>query len=188
MLCVVSEVTQAADFGVVNNGFSSYTINGQTNPGLTLQRGKTYTFALTNIGHPFWIKTNQGNGTLNGYSAGVATNGMTGGTLTLILPTNAPSPLFYNCQFHAAMTGVITIVDPPVPPAPVILKLTVGTNLTVKFTGSNTFSYFPEFNTNLTTTNWFALTIQTNVALNGTNDAFCTSPAGDQVFIRVRAQ
>lgn len=186
-LCVAG-AARAADFNVVNNGSSSFTINTQSNPGLTLQRGKTYTFALNNNGHPFWIKTVQGSGTGNGYSAGVAANGLQTGTLTLILPTNAPGTLFYNCQFHSPMTGVITVIDPPVPPAPRILKLTVGTNLTVKFTGSNTFSYFPEFSTNLTKTNWFALTVQTNVNVTGTNDAFCTTPAGNAVFIRVRAQ
>lgn len=186
-LCVASATARAADFTVVAS-FPTYTINGAANPGLTLQRGKTYTFALNNSGHPFWIKTVQGIGTGNGYSAGVAANGLTGGTLTLILPTNAPSPLFYNCQFHGSMTGTITVIDPRVPPAPRILKLTVGTNLDLKFTGSNTFSYFPEFNTNLVTTNWFALTVQTNVADNGTNDAFCGLPSGNPVFIRVRAQ
>jgi hypothetical protein len=186
-LFVVSTAAWGADFAVVNNGLSSYTINGQSNPGLTLHRGKTYTFAVNASGHPFWIKTVQGIGTGNGYS-GAANNGATVGTVTLILPTNAPGTLFYNCQFHASMTGTITVIDPPAPPAPLILNLNVGTNLTVKFTGSNTFSYFPEFNTNLATTNWFALTVQTNVYAGGTNDVICGKPPGDAVFIRVRAQ
>jgi len=177
----------AADFTVVNSGLSAYIINGQSNPGLTLHRGRTYTFDVNASGHPFWIKTIQGIGTGNGYS-GAANNGDDVGTITLVLPTNAPSALFYNCRFHAGMTGNITVIDPPVPPPPKILKLTVNTNLVVRFTGSNTFSYFPEFNTNLTTTNWFALTIQTNVAANGTNDVYCGKPSGNEVFIRVRAE
>ncbi len=179
----------AADFSVVNAGASSFTINGVNNPGLTLQRGKTYTFALNNSGHPFWIKTVQDIGTANGYSAGVANNGLQSGTLTLIVPTNAPNTLFYNCQFHSSMTGTITIIDPPVPPRPRILKLTLGTNIALKFTGSNAFSYFPEFNTNLTSTNWFALTVQSsNITATGTNDVFCGRPAGTNVFLRIRAQ
>ncbi len=152
-----------------------------------MQRGKTYTFDINASGHPFWIKTVQGNGTLNGYS-GAANNGTAVGTVTLVLPTNAPGTLFYNCQIHAAMTGVITVIDPPRPSAPLILNLKVGTNLNLKFTGSNTFSYFPEFNTNLATTNWYALTVQTNVYVNGTNDVICGLPPGDTVIIRVRAQ
>ena len=185
-LCLGSTTAASADFSVVNNGFSAYTINGANNPGLTLQRGKTYTFDVNAIGHPFWIKTVQGNGSLNGYSD-AANNGIQTGAVTLTLPNDAPGTLYYNCQIHAAMTGVITVIDPP-PPAPFILKLEVGTNLNLKFTGSNTFSYFPEFNTNLATTNWYALTVQTNVSVNGTNDVICGLPPGDNVFIRVRAQ
>ncbi len=187
ILFFATSSARSADFTVVNNGLSSYTINSQSNPGLTLQRGKTYTFNINAGGHPFWIKTVQGNGALNGYS-GAANNGIQTGTVTLVLPTNAPGTLFYDCQIHPAMTGTITIVNPPTPPAPRILKLTVGTNLDVKFTGSNIFSYFPEFNTNLVATNWFALTVQTNVAGGGTNDVYCGLPAGNPVFIRVRAQ
>ena len=186
-LCLGSTTAASADFSVVNNGFSAYTINGENNPGLTLQRGKTYTFDVNAIGHPFWIKTVQGSGSLNGYSD-AANNGIQTGTVTLTLPNDAPGTLYYNCQIHAAMTGVITVIDPPLPPAPFILKLEVGTNLNLKFTGSNTFSYFPEFNTNLATTNWYALTVQTNVSVNGTNDVICGLPPGDNVFIRVRAQ
>jgi hypothetical protein len=187
VLCLGGTTAVSADFSVVNNGLSAYTINGQNNPGLTLQRGKTYTFDVNASGHPFWIKTVQGNGSSNGYS-GTANNGTQVGTVTLTLPSNAPGTLFYNCQIHAAMTGIITVIDPPLPPAPFILKLNVGTNLNLKFTGSNTFSYFPEFNTNLATTNWYALTVQTNISANGTNDVICGLPPGDHVFIRVRAQ
>jgi hypothetical protein len=188
MLSLAGATADAADFTVLNNGNASYSINGASNPGLTLQRGKTYTFFVGVNGHPFWIKTIQGNGTRNGYNAGVAVNGVELGTLTLNLPTNAPSTLYYDCENDSSMTGVITVINPPVPPAPRILKLAVGTNLALKFTGSNTFSYFPEFKTNLTATNWFALTVQTNINLTGTNDAFCTKPNGNSVFIRIRAQ
>lgn len=187
LLSGVRTTMYGADFTVVNSGTTAYNINGQSNPGLTLQRGKTYTFSVTAIGHPFWIKTVQGTGNLNGYS-GASNNGIESGTVTLTLPANAPGTLYYDCQIHAAMTGVITIVDPPVPPAPLILKLNVGTNLNLRFTGSNTFSYFPEFNTNLATTNWYALTVQTNAYTAGTNDVICGKPPGNNVFIRVRAQ
>jgi hypothetical protein len=154
----------SADFTVVAS-YPTYTINGQANPGLTLLRGKTYTFSVNASSHPFYIKSIQGN------------------------PANAPGTLYYDCSIHASMTGTITIVNPPVPPAPRILNLAVGSNLDLRFTGSNTFSYFPEFNTNLTTTNWYALTVvQTNAAPNGTNDVICGRPPSDHVFIRVRAQ
>ena len=47
---------------------------------------------------------------------------------------------------------------------------------------------FPEFSTNLTSTNWFAITVQSNNFVNGTNETFCGRPPGTNVFIRVRNQ
>src|SRR5437763_9942644 len=65
----------ASAFNVVNNGITSYTIDAQTNPTLNLVRGQTYTFNINASGHPFYIKTIQGNGTLNQYTNGVTGNG-----------------------------------------------------------------------------------------------------------------
>ncbi len=184
----LSATAWSADFTVVAS-YPTYTINGLANPGLTLLRGKTYTFAVNASSHPFYIKSIQGITANNAYTNGVIGNGVETGTLTFAVPANAPGTLYYDCSIHASMTGTITILNPPVPPAPRILNLTVGSNLDLRFTGSNTFSYFPEFNINLTTTNWYALTVvQTNAAPNGTNDVICGRPPSDHVFIRVRAQ
>lgn len=103
----------ANTFGVVNSGATAYVINGASNPNLTLYRGRTYTFNLSASGHPFWIKTVQGTGTGNAFTSGVTGNGTSVGTLTFAVPTNAPATLFYNCQFHASMRGVLTIQDSP---------------------------------------------------------------------------
>lgn len=187
ILWSVSATGWAADFTVVAS-FPTFTINSQSNPGLTVQRGRTYTFSISSGGHPFWIKTVQGNGSGNGYSAGVAANGLQSGTLTLVVQTNAPSTLFYNCEFHGSMTGTITVVDPPPPPVIRILSLSVSNKLALKFTGTNSLAFFPEFNTNLATTNWSALTVQTNFAVNGTNETICGRPPGSNVFIRIRGQ
>jgi hypothetical protein len=182
-------VVRATDFTVTASGTSAYVIGGVNNPGLTLQRGKTYTFAINSGGaHPFWIKTIQGSGSGNGYNAGVATNGLTSGTLTLVLPTNAPNTLFYNCGNHSPMTGTISIINPPTPPAFALGGLTVSNRVVLRHAGTNTFTYTPEFTTNLITTNWFALTVQSNRFLNGTNEIFCGLPSGSNVFFRVRAQ
>jgi len=67
------------------------------------------TFNVSSPGHPFWIKTKQSTGTDNGYS-GVNKNGIEEGMLTLTIPASgAPSQLFYNCEFHPPMTGIITV-------------------------------------------------------------------------------
>ena len=77
---------------------------------------------------------------------------------------------------------------PPPPPSVKILSLTVSSNLVLTSTGTNTWSVNPEFRTNLNSGNWFALTVQSNRFLNGTNETFCGKPPGDNVFIRIRAE
>ena len=94
---------------MVNNGMTSFTIDGVTNPTLNLVRGKTYTFNVTVANHPFWIKTVQGNGNQNGYAYGLSANGVQSGTIVFTVPALAPDTLYYNCEYHAVMTGVINI-------------------------------------------------------------------------------
>ncbi|MEO7917418.1 MAG: hypothetical protein ABIR16_07210 [Dokdonella sp.] len=104
---------------VVNNGMSSWTVNGQTNPSLTLVRGQTYTFAMQSVSsvHPFNINTINTTGSANQYNNGVTNNGATGTqTLTFVVPANAPDVLHYNCGNHAAMNGSIAVVDAGDPP------------------------------------------------------------------------
>ena len=91
--------------------FNSDDLENVDNPDLTLQRGRTYTFTVDASGHPFFIKSVQGNGTDNAFNEGVTNNGDQDGVVTFEVPANAPDTLYYNCQFHSAMTGVITITD-----------------------------------------------------------------------------
>jgi hypothetical protein len=96
---------------VTNQGVAAYLIDGVANPNLTFCRGKTYTFAINAAGHPFYIKTVQGAGTANAYTTGVTGNGTETGNVTFVVGASAPSMLFYDCSIHAAMTGMIDIVD-----------------------------------------------------------------------------
>lgn len=108
--------TQVNIFNVVNSGASSYLINGVSNPTLSLTRGQEYIFNINSIGHPFWIKTSQTTGTSNSYDTGVSNNGTSSGQITFIVPCDAPSTLYYICQFHGSMSGVINITgDCPTP-------------------------------------------------------------------------
>lgn len=97
---------------VTNAGASSYTIDGVTNPTLELVRGRTYEFAVLAVGHPFWIKTVATTGPGNAYNNGVTNNGTQSGLLTFTVPLDAPSTLYYICQFHFGMRGAINITDP----------------------------------------------------------------------------
>ena len=149
----------AADFNVVNVAMTAYSVNGVNNPTLTLQRGLTYTFAVSSIGHPFDIKTNSTTGSGDRYLPGVTGQGVTSGTLTFAVPTNAPNSLFYHCEVHAAMVGIINIINP----------LPVTLTNTTKFTnGQFAFTVFTTANqtnivlatTNLGAAGWISL--QTN--------------------------
>lgn len=103
---------QAQDtLAVTANGFTSYTIDGESNPTLTLIRGNTYVFQVSAPGHPFWINSTAGTGTNNAFSDGVTGNGTSSGFITFAVPESAPDQLFYNCQFHSAMTGMINITS-----------------------------------------------------------------------------
>ncbi len=106
----------AINYNVSNSGSSAYVFSGNgltnsSNPNITLQRGKTYTFTVDAPGHPFFIKSVQGTGSGDAYNTGVTGNGASGGTITFVVPGDAPSKLFYNCEFHGSMTGEINITD-----------------------------------------------------------------------------
>ena len=101
-------------------GKGNYMINQDSNPNptLTLMEGETYTFNINALGHPFWIKTVRSTGTENAYSSGVTNNGIANGTITFTVPYDAPSTLYYNCEVHSSMGGIINIIDVPAPAPP----------------------------------------------------------------------
>jgi hypothetical protein len=123
-------------------------------------------------------------------SAGVINNNLTSGTLTYTVPTTGAN-FTYDCAVHGAiMSGTIRTVAPPSSPMVRILSISVGTNILLRSTGTNNFTVMPEYKTNLISTNWFALTVQTNRFADGTNDTICGLPqgAGNTVFIRIKSQ
>lgn len=104
------------NYNVTNNGEIAYIFNGnslvnESNPAITLTRGRTYTFTVNAPGHPFYIKTVQGIGTGDAYNTGVTNNGAFNGVVTFTVPQTAPNTLYYNCEFHAPMTNAFSIID-----------------------------------------------------------------------------
>ncbi len=112
LLLFDAAVTAAADFTVSNVNSTAYNISGAQNPTLTLTRGVTYTFSVSAIGHPFFIRTLRTTGTGSTFSTGVTNNGIQSGTLTFVVPQAAPNTLFYNCEFHSSMGGTINVQAP----------------------------------------------------------------------------
>jgi hypothetical protein len=99
-------------YQVTNSGSGAYLIDGVSNGSITLTRGGTYTFNVNASGHPFYIQTT-GNGynSNNVYSTGVTGAGTQVGTVTFVVPNNAPDTLFYQCQYHSSMYGQINIIS-----------------------------------------------------------------------------
>jgi hypothetical protein len=95
----------------VPNAPNAYTINGVQNPSIILHKNITYTFDVSAVGtgHPFWIKSTQGAGTSGAYTSGVINNGATSGQIQFTVPSGAPNFLYYDCENHRAMSGVISI-------------------------------------------------------------------------------
>ena len=173
-----SQTMFAEDFTVTSPGFF-YAINGnQPNPTITLVRGRTYTFAVNSSSiHPFLIN-----------SPGVLNNNITQGTITYTVPDVA-SNYNYFCSIHGFGAQIFTVAPPPPPPPTIhILSLAVSNNVVLRSTGTNGRSANPEYSTNLTTTNWFALSILSNSFLNGINETICGRPPGSNVFLRIRSQ
>ena len=103
-------ISGSRTFTVTASGSSSYVIDGSNNPTLNLLRGFTYTFNVNASGHPFWIQTISGQRSpINVYSSGITNGGASVGTILFTVPYNAPSILYYVCQFHSSMAGIIRI-------------------------------------------------------------------------------
>ena len=105
------EETITASLDISNNGALDFLISNKNDPTLTLERGKTYEFDVNSPGHPFWIKTISSSGTGNSYMDGISNNGTSNGVIKFKVPQDAPDQLYYNCQFHSSMNGIINIVD-----------------------------------------------------------------------------
>ena len=103
---------ETVNYRVTNAGISAYVIDYENNPTLTLVRGNTYIFNLSLNGiFPFYIKTQASLGNVNTYDTGVTNNGATAGTITFVVPQDAPNVLYYSSSTQFNMRGTINIID-----------------------------------------------------------------------------
>src|SRR6056300_1074623 len=108
------------NYNVTNNASGAYTFSDAAagdniNIG-PLYRGGTYTFTVNASGHPLYLTTDNGtnfsSGTYFGeYLSGVTNSRTDSGSLTFVVPNDAPDTLYYQCGNHSAMRGAITIKD-----------------------------------------------------------------------------
>jgi hypothetical protein len=100
-----------------SNGSSDYTFTGpgftgsEFDPTIYLIRGKKYRFTNTMGAHPFRIQSTPNGSLGTQYNDGITNNDVLNGTLTWEVRHNAPSTLYYQCTAHAAMGGVIYILN-----------------------------------------------------------------------------
>src|SRR6056300_774227 len=107
-------------YNVTNNGTGAYTFSGAAkgdNPNIgPMYRGGTYTFNVSATGHPLYLTTDNGTNFASGtyfgeYLSGVTNSRTDSGSLTFVVPNDAPDTLYYQCGNHSAMRGAITIKD-----------------------------------------------------------------------------
>ena len=93
---------------------TGYSIDGVEGAELTLQRGRTYTFQLSNVApnHPFYFSTSAAGGGAAPFTQGVTGTPATGSTtVTFAVPASAPNELWYPCTFHDFMGYRITVIN-----------------------------------------------------------------------------
>ena len=99
---------------VANNGSGNkYYIDGVEAAALTLTRGLTYVFDVsdnTNSGHPFRFKDASGNTLTTGITIS-GTAGQAGATVTYVVPATGTQPALYYCTVHGnGMGNTVTTV------------------------------------------------------------------------------
>ena len=97
---------------VTATGSMAYTIENVQNKTLYLVRGRRYVLQINATGHPLWIQTSgSGYNSNNVYSEGVNGNGTQQGNIIFDVPETAPDTLYYQCQYHSMMFGLIKVID-----------------------------------------------------------------------------
>ena len=100
---------------VITVSSSKYFVNGIQQDTIVLYRGLKYSFDVTDNTtdtHPFYIQTTDNAGQYdsgNVYNDGVTNNGATAGSIEFIVPDNAADILYYRCELHSGMGGIINI-------------------------------------------------------------------------------
>ena len=99
----------ALDYQIFNSGTGSYLVNGVLNGPITLTPGKPHRISVQAPGHPFWFQTSYGAYTqANLYTTGIENSGTDAGQIVILLPSSAPH-LYYVCQNHETMKGVVLL-------------------------------------------------------------------------------
>tara|TARA_Y100001958_G_C21154635_1_gene489954 strand:- start:70 stop:744 length:675 start_codon:yes stop_codon:yes gene_type:complete len=144
-----SVLTYGSDFAftVTVDGSGNFVLDGQTKPAITLYRGFTYTFDVSNSGiasggHVFAFATEADGANSSGYTTGVTstgTQGQAGAKITLQVTDSTPATLYYYCTNHTGKGNSITmsnvhyiIKNAPIPRGGALQLLDGGAKMVVQ--------------------------------------------------------
>ena len=114
-LDIVADAIEDEVTFTVTAATGKFIIDGVDKPALTLYKGWTYTFDVSdasNANHP--LRFSSGGST---YSTGVTvtgTQGQAGAKVQLVVPESQPTSFIYYCTNHSGMGNSITVKDDPI--------------------------------------------------------------------------
>ena len=114
-LDIVADAIEDEVTFTVTAATGKFIIDGVDKPALTLYKGWTYTFDLSdasNATHPFRFSSGG-----SAYSTGVTvtgTQGQAGAKIQLVVPESQPTSFIYYCTNHSGMGNSITVKDDPI--------------------------------------------------------------------------
>ena len=114
-LDIVADALEDEITFTVTAATGKFIIDGVDKPALTLHKGWTYTFDVSdasNANHP--LRFSSGG---NPYTTGVTvtgTQGQAGAKVQLVVPESQPTTFIYYCTQHSGMGNSITVVEDPI--------------------------------------------------------------------------
>src|SRR6056300_286529 len=105
------EAVSQSFYVTFNADSSSYLVDGNEEPTLTLVRGIEYTFNVNTPNYNFYLKTNNTTGSGDLFSTGVTNNGEDSGSIVFTIPQSAPGTLYYISEESSSLSGSIRIAD-----------------------------------------------------------------------------
>ena len=114
-LDIVADALEDEITFTVTAATGKFIIDGVDKPALTLYKGWTYTFDVSdasNANHPLRFQSGG-----NAYNTGVTvtgTQGQAGAKVQLVVPESQPTSFQYYCTSHSGMGNTITVKDDPI--------------------------------------------------------------------------
>ena len=114
-LDIVADAIEDEITFTVTAATGKFIIDGVDKPALTLHKGWTYTFDVSdasNANHPLRFKSGG-----SAYNTGVTvtgTQGQAGAKVQLVVPESQPTTFIYYCTNHSGMGNSITVVEDPI--------------------------------------------------------------------------